>query len=192
MKTNYLIRTAIALSVVLLFAAQTGRSDDRTPTEIANAKGFVLDSVKLGMTEQEFSRLFPNAKPLSDLTNPKSDTKGFRVDSTTNTDGIDAAFWNGRLLEFYAWYAPRRTNEMGGYMTLIKRMIEKLGKGDADSKGVKGTDDNESLQIKWKINECSFFCEILVKPDMTRINITDTEAHTKRAEAIAKKAPVGF
>ena len=185
MKTNWLLIVALSLLSLPTIA------DDRTPTEIANAKAFVLDSVTLGMTEQEFLRLYPDAKPFASLTDVKTQTKGLHVNRTKNTSGIDAAFWNGRLLEFYAWYSVGRTNEMGGFMTLVDRMIDKFGKSDAASKGKTKIDGEDCLQLQWKINQ-EFFCELQVRPDLTYINITDTVAHTKRAQEQSKKADVGF
>ena len=175
------------------FGAEPLRADDRTDDEISAARSFKIESVSHGMSEKDFRALYPDAVPLDDLTDVNTGTTGLRVAQTRNTDGIDAAFWKGRLIEFYAWYGVPRTSMLGGYMTLIKRLVEKLGKGDADSRGAsEDPNSDEIVQLKWRIPDANFYCEILVKKEMNRINVADMRAWTERDKLKADKADVGF
>jgi hypothetical protein len=186
---------ALVIATVSFFAlgAEPLRADDRTRDEISAARSFKLESVFLGMSENEFRALFPNAAPLDDLTDANTGTTGLRVARTRNTDGIDAAFWKGRLIEFYAWYGAERANKLGSYITLIDRLVDKLGKADADSRGAsEDPNSDEIAHLKWRIPQADFYCEILVKKKINRINVADMRAWTERDKLRADKADVGF
>jgi hypothetical protein len=183
----------IALLSLLPFGAELLHADTRTGDEISAARSFRLESVFLGMSEREFRALYPDAKPLDDLTDSSTGTTGLRVAQTKNTDGIDGAFWKGRLIEFYAWYGAERANKLDGYMTLIGRLVDKLGKGDADSRGARNDPNSDEIaQLRWRIPDANFYCEILVTKKINRINFVDMGAWSERGKLRADKADVGF
>lgn len=189
-----ILRTLVITALSFLaVGVEPLRADDRTDDEISAARSFKLESVHLGMSEKEFRALYPDATPLDDLADANTGTTGLRVAQTINTDGIDAAFWKGRLIEFYAWYGVQRTKMLGGYTTLIERLVNKLGKGDADSRGAnEDPQSDEILQLRWRIPEADFYCEILVEKKINRINVADMRAWTERDKLRAEKADVGF
>ena len=179
----------LVLSVAMLFVHHV-YGDDSMTTHVANAKSFSIEGVKLGMTIDDFKKLFPAAEPLSDLSDTVNNKQGFRVDSTANTDGIDAAFFEGKLFDCYVWYMPSRLNKMGGDETILNKLVEKFGKANADSKGYDG--ENSKLELHWRIPEADFYCSFMATPNKSTMNITDTAAFKKFMELKAKKANVGF
>lgn len=182
----------MAASVLFLLPAVV-MADARTAEEVAAAKAFKVEGVYLGMTETEFRELYPMAQPLKDLTDVNTGTVGLRVSETKNTDGVDAAFWRGRLLEYYVWYGVPRTEQLGGFTTLMKRLVEKFGKADADSRGANEDKNSEELaELKWRIPEADFYCELLIQKKINRVNITDMRAFTDRGNMKERKADVGF
>jgi hypothetical protein len=160
-----------------------------TPHEAeANARSFVLDGVRLGMPESEFLRLFPDARPFDELTAHEAETIALRVDETQNTDGIDAAFYEGKLLEFYVWYFPRRVNAMGGDRAILGRLVEKFGKAGPTS----NYDSDTDARLVWRLEEANFFLQMIIKKDKTVINVTDMLAHTRRSNSMRDSPNPGF
>ena len=163
---------------------QTGSPDDN----VANARSFALDGVRLGMSQTEFLGLFPGARPLGELTEQESGTTGLRVDETQNTDGIDAAFYEGKLLEFYVWYFPQRVNEMGGDRAILARLVEKFGKAGPDSE----YDSDTDARLVWRMEAANFFLQMIIKKNKTVINVTDMLAHTRRSNGRCDSPSPGF
>jgi hypothetical protein len=154
----------------------------------SNARSFVLDGVRLGMPESEFLRLFPGARPFDELTERESGTTALRVDETQNSDGIDAVFYEEKLLEFYVWYFPQRVNAMGGDRAILARLVEKFGKAGPKS----NHDSDTDARLVWRIEKADFFLQMIIKKDKTIINVTDMLAHTRRTNSLRDSANPGF
>lgn len=163
-------------------------SNDQITEKVSAAKAFKIEGVKLGMSKADFLQLFPAAKKDDELTDVASGAYGFEVESTPKTDGINAVFYNDKLVELFVFYSPKRIKEMGGELILPTKLVKLFGKGDPDSKGVVG----EVQQIQWKIDEADFWCEFSANPKYTRINITDTKAYKEWQKKKAEIADPGF
>jgi hypothetical protein len=197
MKTKRNLLFALSGSIVfanIVLALTNTLSSVAAPSETAQikaAKSFQVEGVKLGMTKDEFYGLFPNATDLDDLTEISSGTVGVRVSETPNTDGIDAAFWKGRLLEYYVRYSPERVESMGSWHTIARRIVARLGKADAVSPGATH-EKGVIFEATWKIDRADFCLIFTVKPERALLNVVDTEAHTMRGKEKGAKANTGF
>lgn len=143
-----------------------------------NARSYTVDGVYLGMTERDFAKTFPVFSPLQDLTDVEKNIKGVRVDKTQNTDGVDAAFYEGRLFSFVIWYSSKRINEIGGitegYKVIMNGLIEKFGKPGEGSKV-----NNKEAQLVWTIEEASFQLKMLIRTSSILLNAIDMQTVVK-------------
>jgi hypothetical protein len=164
-------------------------ADDRTEKEIAGAKAFNIEGVKLGMPKGEFLRLFPEAFENPDRSRPDIGVVALQINKTAKTNGINVSLLDGKVIDVYAFYSSSQVASMGGLKALLDRLVAKLGKADAKSpvKTEKGT-----VELFWRIYEASFYCKIVENAKVTAINYTDMAAWGVMRDRQKEVADPGF
>lgn len=160
----------------------------RTAKEIAAVRAFNIEGVKLGMSKGEFLRLFPRAKDDRHGTNAAIGLTSLIVDRTAKTNGIDVRLLDGKVFDVFAFYSKEKLSDMGGVFALIKRLVAKLGKADADSPGK----TEKGLALLWNFDEIDVFFKLSQTPLATAINYTDMEKWEEMQLRKQKAADPGF
>jgi len=179
----------VVVAALMFVPPLSAEAEDRTEKEIAAAKAFNIEGVKLGMSKEEFLQLFPEAVEDSKRSRPDIGVEALRVDNTGKTSGIDVKLLDGKVIEVYAFYTDSRVEEMGGVGTLAERLVLKFGKAEANSPG---RTEGGKLALIWRIHGAAFWCKLSKAPDITAINYVGVKGYALMLDRKRKIADPGF
>jgi len=172
--------------------SQSLRAQERTSDQIAAARDFRIEGVSLGMTQSDFIRLYPKHDVPTDVGDIATNTIGLCTEPTKNTDGISAAFWKEKLLEFYVFYSADQTDRMGGGLILAEKLSDKYGKPDADSPGKTKYSDKDITQLNWTISDANLFVELEIFLGKAMITVRNISLYSERERQKKQNANPGF
>ncbi len=185
--------SALLCVLLLAFGAESARADDRTPEQIKAAKEFTVEGIGFSATPQTIRTKWPTAERVAEESNAKLGLEVLRVDSTPNTDGVDFHFLDGRLMKMQVWYFPERVKKMGGYLTVAEKLVTRLGKADADSKGGNVDEsEGEICQFDWVIPEAERWIRYHVTKKVAVLSVWDREVARKKEAKEKASADTGF
>ena len=184
------MRISVIVSILastLALSTLVGRAEDRTPDQIKAAKEFAVEGIGFGVNPQTIRVKWPNVKRVAESSDSKIAWETLRVPDTTNTDGIDFEFLEGKLVSMVVWYFPDRVSRMGGWEILPERIQGKLGLADSLEKA-----DAEIFRADWVIPEANRFVRLVVENKKAFMVITDRDAKEQVIHKKQSSASTGF
>lgn len=181
----------VIVCLAALAASMEGvRADDRTPEQIKAAKEFTVEGIGFSATPQTIRTKWPSAERVAKECDAKLGWETLRVGKTPNTDGIDFSFLDGKLVLMWVWYFPERTNQMGGWEVIPRRIVDKLGKAEAGSN--EGKDEDEIFRADWVIPEANRFIRFIAEKKRSILIIVDREMQKQLEQKRQAAANTGF
>lgn len=166
-----------------------------SPSKEAQAiKDFEFQGFKFGADLDSFKQKFGDKLILIEK---RSDSKnGVSVYGIVeNFEGFDLCFlWfcDGKLFQIRLNYEPSTVDKIGGWETVIEKVVEKFGKPSPKSKGTDAKAEDEIAEFHWVFPDVHRFISIDVSKKDMNVEFTDTEAYEKWQERKKKSAKVGF
>lgn len=171
-------------------AAQS--SVEQSTHSVQAAKDFQIDGVRLGMTPDEFRARFPTVKRYDEITDAAEGLIAVRVGSTERSDGIDAVFSTGVLVEYGAWYFSEKLDALGGEEQLLRHLVARFGPPNADPEGAAPPqlEEETSRLFSWNIPEAHFALNVSATPIRTFIHVIDTRVSSFKNSRLQSTAAV--
>jgi hypothetical protein len=187
------VPVVVACLAVLVASTGSIRADERTPEQIKAAKEFAVEGIGFTATPQTIRAKWPQTERVAEDSNPKIGLEVLLVPETQNTDGIQFTFLDGKLMQIFVLYLPARVKKMGGWTTIAEKVVARLGKADADSKGVDRDPKSDKVaDFDWVIPEAERWFQYKVNTDAAALIIWDREVARKKEAKEKAVAETGF
>lgn len=174
-------------TIVLAFSAIVAHSSDRTPEQIKAAKEFAIDHIGLSLSYSATKRAIPTIERMEKDSDITIGLESWRANNTTNTDGLDMTFLDGKMMGLIAFYSSERILEMGGWDTIVRRVAGKIGKAV-----IIKAEDNELYRFEWKIQEINRIFRYIVTKKACVLAIIDIDLQNEMISRRSKRANTGF
>lgn len=184
MKTVFLLCLAAYLS-------SAARGDPPGEADLIEAdkfaRDFSFDKVRLGTPLKDFLKRYPKAEKTDSDAKLKIELYTVPVPPATSCSYL---FLDGNLYEMRLLYDVATTEKMGGWKVIIDKLVDKLGKVEADD--LKHEKDPFKLDGIWRLGKVNRAIEFLVTEDMTKVEVTDLKALREINQRKKKAAKTGF
>jgi hypothetical protein len=153
--------------------------------QIANAREFNVEGIRLGMSEDEFLRILPQAIKTGSPSGEAGESVEFKTANTPKTDGIEGVFVNGKVTQIKVWYGPNRLNDNGGNQAIIGRLKQLFG----DSPQVSYDKAMQLFTHSWHLKNADFSCRLHIHEKVTLLEIQDTKSLKGSGEKKVDRVP---
>ncbi len=181
------IKNIALFAIALVTSATTALADDNTPEQVKAAKEFKVEGIDLTATLESIRAKWPSLVYVEKESNKKIGLAYYRVDKTTNTDGLDFAFLDGKLMSIFVWYFPARIDKMGGASILAEKIVARIGKADNAKK-----EDDKSFSATWRFVEAGRYFIFEGNKERSILTIMDIAVSEKMTEKQKATAETGF
>jgi hypothetical protein len=137
MSTGKLCSWFLVSTAAVALSAMDASAAERTAEQQKNALEFKFEGIGFPITLEEFDRRFPDATQDSDQERRVKEAKlGLtrRFYTPKAATLVLLRFLDGQLMDIRIGYDVEKVNDLGGVDVLAKRLADKFGKADADSK----------------------------------------------------------
>jgi len=155
-------------------------------------KDFKFNGLPFGTDTKTFKAKFPKAELSADQSDPKI---GLLMYTMRDVSGIDLAafyFQDDKLFRCTYIYSAKTTEKIGGWITVVEKVVDKFGKADEDCMGIDTVEKGHLANFFWKFPNVNRFIEADIREDMMKVIFTDTEGRDRMIERQKENAELGF
>lgn len=184
-----MLRNFVMICMAITLWPETGLGYE--PAQRAAIKNFAYKGVGFGASVEDLE----NELPVTFLDDQSTPEKGHRVyahlPGQGDVSGVFFSFINDELYEIKLVYDAPTANRIGGWDTILERLVSKFGKADPESKGFE-VEEPMIASLFWKYPDEERFIDFEVDQKYTRVAFTDLVRYRRWEESKKQGADVGF